>query len=156
MALPFNFLWRDMTKDIANEELKSKLKMKIPILDYQHSFLIDLFYKLDNQIPEGENIFKIFLEGNNYLKTHVDAEEKFMKTINYPYYEEHKNEHAIIIDIHGSILKQGLKDEGVIIWNSENKRILSEWRNKHFNIHNDCNTGDVALIKYVRESKNII
>lgn len=142
-------------KEKQKEELKQMIKMNVPILDYQHSFLIDLFYKLDSQSPEGMNVYKIFLESSNYLSSHLRCEEEYMRKIDYPYYDAHKKEHEKILDIHINILNKGINNGGLIICNKESKQIFSEFIATHFSVEDNYLAGDTALIKYVKAIKKL-
>lgn len=142
-------------KEEQKEELMQQVKMNVPILDYQHSFLIDLFYKLNNHTPEGANAYKIFLESSNYLSSHMHCEEDYMRKINYPHYEAHTKEHEKILDVHRNILKKGIQNGGVIICNKESKQIFSGCVTTHFCKDDNYLAGDIALIKHVKNIKNL-
>lgn len=98
----------------TRDELKSIFKWKLD-------------YRLNNELldEEHEKLFKIALESLNYhgtdmrthvkitiielyeyMKTHFAHEEEYMKSIEYPAYEEHKELHSQIITDMNSFIKQ--------------------------------------------------
>ena len=76
--------------------LKS-IKIDIPVIDHQHEALVELVHRVTalTQIGDVElNTLKKELNNVlNYAIDHFDSEEYFMRSINYPYYEEHVLKH---------------------------------------------------------------
>jgi hemerythrin len=81
---------------------RDALKTGIPIIDKQHdeyADLVDSFFKM----AEQGNVSRaaLALEMNKVLKyaiEHFDTEEQFMRSLNYPHYEEHYTKHNIFRD----------------------------------------------------------
>ena len=70
------------------------------IIDSQHEKLFEIFDKLFEamSLAKDRQIISIILEELlNYSNYHFDAEETIMKEINYPYYDQHKDEHEVFI-----------------------------------------------------------
>lgn len=93
-------------KGIYLEENKKILwddryKIGIRSIDNQHKKLFDLvnkLYDLDETKNLKEEMREILYEFNDYIKTHFDDEEIYMRSIGYPLLGEHEKLHADIID----------------------------------------------------------
>lgn len=73
---------------------------KIKQFDDQHKRLFDLVNQLHEAMKEGrgkEIIGDVLKALGDYTKTHFAAEEALMKTNQYPFYEEHKKEHNLLL-----------------------------------------------------------
>jgi hemerythrin len=73
----------------------------IEMIDEQHKKLFDLvnrLYDLDDDNSSKEELRIILYEFSDYMQTHFNEEEEYMKSINYNLLDEHKQLHADIID----------------------------------------------------------
>ena len=73
-----------------------KYSVGLPIVDEEHKEFIGIlnkaiFAKEHNDNPE--EIREVLREMTNYALTHFKTEESYMKVFNYPYYQDHKEEH---------------------------------------------------------------
>ena len=88
---------KDELRDIF--KWKDNFKLNVSAIDSEHQklFLIAqkaLSYSGQNKINHVKNTI---LELYNYMKQHFENEEKYMESIAYPLYEEHKILHEDII-----------------------------------------------------------
>ncbi len=77
-------------------EWSEKLAVGVGEMDSQHKKLIDMINKVHELIEQGkgEEAREFFInEITRYLEEHLKAEEEFMKSINYPEFERHKQAH---------------------------------------------------------------
>ncbi|ECK2550114.1 bacteriohemerythrin [Campylobacter jejuni] len=77
----------------------SEYSINNELLDKQHKEIFNIAKKLEANIYRHTNkdeLKIIIKELFFYIKTHFKDEEKYMKTINYPYLEEHKKLHRIL------------------------------------------------------------
>ena len=77
-------------------EWDDKYCVGIKRIDNDHKRYIDTLNKLillkkNNETPDG--IKQVLREMTNYVLTHFKTEETYMLEINYPEYQNHKNEH---------------------------------------------------------------
>ena len=97
----------------TREELKSNFrwmsdyKVFNELIDKEHKVLFDIAIKaLDYNNTDIKSHIRITVkELYDYMKTHFDHEEVFMKDINYPALEKHKKLHQNIIDEMNSFMK---------------------------------------------------
>ena len=73
-----------------------KYSVGLSIFDEEHKELIGIINKAvlakeHNDNPE--EIREVLREMTNYALTHFKTEESYMKVFNYPYYQDHKEEH---------------------------------------------------------------
>ena len=76
-------------------------------IDTQHKHLFEIanrIFTLKSSSKVKEDIRDILYELSDYVKEHFKDEEDYMSSINFPYLEDHKQEHQKIIGIVGSIL----------------------------------------------------
>ncbi len=72
------------------------LSVKITSIDEQHKKLFDLinsFYDNMNKSSQKEKMLDIIKSLKDYTVFHFSTEEKYMKQINYPDFNYHKQEH---------------------------------------------------------------
>ncbi|MEN3034653.1 MAG: bacteriohemerythrin [Aquificaceae bacterium] len=75
-------------------------------MDNQHKKIVDLINKTAERIAAGElqEAIRIFKEDlMPFVKYHLEQEEQFMASINYPEIEEHKRHHKWVIDLFNKI-----------------------------------------------------
>ena len=83
--------------------------MGIKVIDDQHKGLLEIVNDLynhssDNPDEEGEYFKSVIGQAVEYVKTHFAEEEKFMKAIKFPDYDNHKKEHnAFVLNVVKSI-----------------------------------------------------
>ncbi len=73
-----------------------KYSLGMSIVDEEHKEFIGIINKANlakehNYNPE--EIREVLREMTNYALTHFKTEESYMKVFNYPYYQDHKEEH---------------------------------------------------------------
>ena len=72
------------------------LLISVEEVDNQHRDLCNMASELLSSFAEGKTDDKIepaLIYFENYIKEHFDAEEKILEKVNFPYYEQHKEEH---------------------------------------------------------------
>ncbi len=77
-------------------KLDDKYSVGISMIDKEHKKIIGIlnkaiFAKEHNDSPE--EIKEVLKEMTNYALTHIKIEESYMELFNYPYYQDHKEEH---------------------------------------------------------------
>lgn len=105
-------------------------------IDLQHKKLFELAHKaysLDYKGTTRAEIRTILLEFFDYMKTHFDDEEHYMKEIGYPEIQKHKRLHRRIIDELSKTIKQihNVHDMRVKL-----KIVAQEWLLNHI-LHDD-------------------
>ena len=78
-----------------------KLQLNIPDMDSQHKRWISILNELHEAVNSGKAAERIGLIINqlvNYTKTHLAAEEKFLKSIRYPDLAAHEAIHREMTD----------------------------------------------------------
>jgi len=90
-------------------EWSNSFSMGIKVIDDQHKKLLDIVNDLynhssDNPDEEGEYFKSVIGQAVEYIKTHFSEEEKFMKAIKFPDYDNHKKEHnSFVLNVIKSI-----------------------------------------------------
>ncbi|MGB9730890.1 MULTISPECIES: bacteriohemerythrin [Calditerrivibrio] len=82
-------------------EWKDELSVGNTQIDEQHKTLINITNKFHNAMLNGEGneaILDVLKFLDLYVKIHFRTEEKFMEQTNYPFLEEHKQQHKDMID----------------------------------------------------------
>lgn len=95
-------------------EWKNEYNINIPAIDAQHRRLVDLFNDLSQAQQNNKDTelhSRILGQLVNYTRTHFAYEENFMKTINYPLYEEHKTLHKSLIEQVVTLLEEYKKGD---------------------------------------------
>ncbi len=83
-------------------------RIGIRAIDSQHKklfMIVNKLYDLDNESATKEEIRSILQDFRNYMQTHFDEEEEFMRSIKYDKLEEHKKLHQNLIETLASIIK---------------------------------------------------
>jgi len=86
---------------------EKRFSLNHPKIDAQHQHLFHLVeqaYSLPQHTSKTE-IKALFVEFFNYMAIHFKDEEAYMKSINYPELEKHKEQHEAIITQMGNILR---------------------------------------------------
>ncbi len=107
----------------------------VPEIDDQHKKWIDIINELHDTLmrQQGKVLLRItgetFRAMEEYSRFHFDYEEEYMRKINYPGLERHKQEHDDFrIKIVGY---QKELEAGDLILNSEVMKILMNWLTQH-------------------------
>ena len=90
-------------------EWTSIYKTNIEIIDKQHKTLFDVITKIKKLPVNKDNrqeVIKVFNFLEKYILIHFTTEEKYMKSIGYLNYEEHKKIHSEFINKFFKIKKQ--------------------------------------------------
>ena len=119
-------------------------------IDNQHK---ELFRRFDtllnacNQSKGKEEVYNTLLFLDDYIHSHFAMEEQLQKSINYPHYSQHKEQHESFIgDLNK--LKEQFAEGGVSLpLLIKTNQTLVNWFIKH--IH----ALDQALANYVREKR---
>ena len=134
----------------TKEELLQLLRIKVPLVDYQHECMLVFFEKILKDDVEQDDFYKVLLEICNFLHTHFKTEEKLMKLCNYPYLLEHQKEHSKMLRSFKKILKAGVVNADFVTLSGEIKKLILDWNNSHYNFNTDEIAGDVKFIEYFR------
>lgn len=107
-VIPKNLSSNDLDADKKSEEgnpptfyWKRRMSVGINHFDMEHKALFSLTYqmaRLKGQPEREGNLRKIFASLEKYAEHHFASEEKVMDQLNYPDFENHKNEHGQFID----------------------------------------------------------
>ena len=95
----FHHKRKNRTELKSNFRWNSDYKVFEDMIDKEHKVLFDIALSaLDYHNTDIKTHIKLTIqELYNYMKTHFEHEELFMKKINYPEYEEHKKIHSNIV-----------------------------------------------------------
>jgi len=78
---------------------RDSLKTGIPLIDKQHeeyADLVDRFFEMASKgNVEREELSWAVDQVVKYAVEHFDAEEQLMRSVDYPYYDEHRAKHNI-------------------------------------------------------------
>lgn len=92
-----------MAKKDFSESFIELYKLNIETLDSQHFEGLSILYEMKKHINDGEtseqyhkNMPELISRIYQYARFHLPFEEKFLESIDYPYLEEHKNQHKIL------------------------------------------------------------
>jgi hemerythrin len=104
----------------------------IGIIDYQHKRIIDLINEIIDLMNDKESIEDILFfvdELFGYVLSHFKTEERILKMLNYPHYNEHKSIHQCYINKIQKLYNLGdIKDENSIY---QFVIFLKEWSFNH-------------------------
>jgi len=81
-------------------EWKDSFSVGIDSIDEDHKGMLKIINELFDAISHGmakEHLSSILAKLVSYTKTHFKREETYFEKTNYPYYEEHKQEHEAFI-----------------------------------------------------------
>ncbi len=125
-------------------EWKDEFSLGVPSIDHEHRELIELINESYDHVAESNSniAIQVFL-GEIYAKisAHFALEEKLMKEINYDQYDEHKQDHEILL---GDILDiMDECDQKTLLDEKEFSERLTPWFTEHFK------TKDARLHKHL-------
>lgn len=109
-----------------------KYSVNVDEIDRQHKKLIGLVNTLDQAMREGKGksvLSDVLKELVQYTQMHFAAEERIMKTNEYPAYAEHKAKHDKMTMKVLEIQKQ--YQEGKVAITFEVMKFLEDWVDKH-------------------------
>lgn len=129
----------------------------IDFIDHDHQLLVEYALKLNRVLDQSEihlsmdliHVTKDLLDDLfNYAKEHFEREEDFMKFYQLPEFENHKNEHELIL----VVLSEALENfkSGRIKLSKKLKTQVMDWLINHINVT------DHAYFDIDNWSKNII
>ena len=101
-------------------------------IDQQHQHLIHLLNQTHEAMKKGESarvLSKILQELLDYTITHFSAEEKLMKSVNYPNISSHQQEHKFFTDKVKNFYEDYQK--GKVALSSKVLLFLSDWVRNH-------------------------
>ncbi|RKZ39980.1 MAG: hemerythrin [Gammaproteobacteria bacterium] len=81
-------------------EWSDELSVGIQEIDEQHKVLVNILNELNAAIKTGRSFdirVKLLDKIIEYTKTHFIVEESLMRILGYPKYEEHKQQHEILM-----------------------------------------------------------
>ena len=117
-------------------EWRDEFSVGVASVDHEHRELIDLInnvHALIGDSASADEIVTMLGEIFAQISAHFALEEKFMRDTHYPYFDEHKGNHEILLDELRDIM------ELVDVDGSYNEQVLSEnlerWFTEHFRTH---------------------
>lgn len=113
-------------------EWSDELSVKIEEIDAQHQVLVDLVNEMHEAIHQrhgSDVVMEILAKLADYTRIHFAVEESLMRILHYPGYEEHKAEHAELID-HLKELQEKVRTGKTAI-GFELMHFLKVWLTKH-------------------------
>lgn len=133
-----------------NIEWTTDLAIGVNEIDDQHKEIFKRFDRLLSACGEGkgkDEVLRLLLFLEDYVKEHFAAEEALQMRNNYPEYSSHKSEHVrFIADV--DKLTREFRDEGATLpLVIQTNRTLSSWLMQHIKQR------DTAFARYLRESK---
>ncbi|MBU5613766.1 bacteriohemerythrin [Geomonas azotofigens] len=131
-----------------NIEWTSDLAIGVTEIDDQHKEIFRRFDRLLAACNEGkgnEEVLKLLLFLEDYVKEHFAAEEELQKRSDYPDYPAHKSQHvAFMADV--AKLTRSFRDEGATLpLVIKTNRTLADWLIQHIK------KVDTAFARYLRE-----
>lgn len=100
-------------------------------IDAQHKHLVELANKVlatSDPVTDVTQLRKTVKDLFQYIEYHFDAEEEFMREVEYPEVEEHHEIHAQLVHDMNHLLKAS-KDYNQLL--AELKPIMTSWVLKH-------------------------
>lgn len=112
-------------------EWTPKYELGIPEMDAQHRQWLDVLNRFYDRLAEkdlsgGRGLWD---EAHGFTLYHFREEEYFLAAINYPYYQEQRTAHSLIIDRLQGVRKD--LDSGHIPGKAELARIFKLWFKEH-------------------------
>jgi len=112
--------------------------LNIPAIDNEHKLLISIVNDIEHGLHHHSHLrTQVISESmqrlSNYIRTHFESEERFMRALNYPEFEEHKAQHAELLeklDRFEARLKSGGQ-----AFNEEMLLFLKDWLLRHIILH---------------------
>lgn len=80
--------------------LSSAADFEIETIDYQHHYFFKLAGRILESLREGQDsgyLRELLSELNEFAKFHFRSEERLMKFVDYPDYENHRKEHMDLL-----------------------------------------------------------
>ncbi|QEP43445.1 hemerythrin [Ectothiorhodospiraceae bacterium BW-2] len=112
-------------------EWDDELSVGIQEIDEQHKVLVGLVNEMHDAIHEHqgrEASIAILVKLVDYTKIHFAVEESLMRIFEYPEYEEHKEQHAALLD-EIAIMQEKIDAGGAISF--QLLHFLKMWLTKH-------------------------
>ncbi|OHD16021.1 MAG: hypothetical protein A2086_04875 [Spirochaetes bacterium GWD1_27_9] len=118
-------------------------------IDEQHEILLSMMNSLHNGLKLSDThlnkiVANVINDLFDYISYHFKTEEDLMEKSNYPYYEEHKNEHSVFFKKMLEIQKEFSK--GKLNIEKELLDFLKDWLIKHI-LATDKKLGNFLLEK---------
>ncbi|MDJ0806841.1 MAG: bacteriohemerythrin [Gammaproteobacteria bacterium] len=129
-----------------------ELSVGIQEIDEQHKVLVALLNDLHNAVLSRhgrEAVGPILGRLAEYTRIHFAVEESLMRILDYPRYEEHKEEHVSLIK-EVNELHRKFNDEGLNI-SMNLLHFLKDWLGEHI-IHSDRDYGPFFLSRGAKTS----
>jgi len=148
LCLFIAFLNKMYEKTMKYFDFDESFNIGEPIIDSHHRRLFEIFDNLLDSLGKGKGkwiIKEILEELSDYSEYHFSEEEKFMKSLNYPYLENHIKQHNEFRKEVKSLLKR--YDSKDFMVTSETADFLFAWI-KHHIIRSDRKIAD--FIKKIR------
>jgi len=141
-------------EDKADQIIKweDKFVTGIGKIDHEHKGLVTAINKLWHAFIKRKEytiLLTLLSQFENLMKSHFATEEGYMTEHNYPYYENHKEQHAQILKTFTILKKSFVKNDITEKYMETVKHLAVEW----YNIH--VVQVDMELGKYLEEVKNI-
>ncbi len=127
------------------------LATKISVIDGQHKEIIRIINELLDSCKEGkgtEVVKKVVFFLDDYVKTHFDTEEKYMKMYNYPDYTLHKKQHELFSIKSNELKEQLLKEGPTLSFTIAVSNTLVSW------LINHIRKVDGEMAKFLRSQSN--
>jgi len=133
-----------------NIEWTSDLAIGVTEIDDQHKEIFKRFDRLLTACNEGkgkDEVLRLLLFLDDYVKEHFAAEEGLQMRNSYPEYPSHKSEHLrFMADV--DRLAREFRDEGATLpLVIQTNRTLSSWLMQHIK------RSDMAFSRYLRENR---
>ena len=100
-------------------------------VDYEHEELIRLINSLFEKAQGKESMVNSLNEIYAEIAGHFVLEEQIMKNEKYDQYEEHRQDHAKLLDDIGDITEAYESDEDI----PKLQQVLNDWFVEHFKTH---------------------
>lgn len=131
--LPSASLTRIKEKVMAIEWRKS-LETGIEEIDLQHKELfarINLLLEACNRGQGREEVLKMLVFLDDYIKTHFAAEENLQRRLGYPGYVAHRDQHSRFVREVDALERQFENEGATISLVIQTNRTMSEWLIQH-------------------------
>lgn len=113
---------------------RSEFEIGIASIDHEHRELIELINSLHGELennPEPEHVESFLGEIFAQISAHFALEEKMMRDIRYTEFEDHKDDHEILLDDLRDIMDE--VGEGTVAgYESKLAENLRDWFGDHF------------------------
>jgi hemerythrin len=112
--------------------LNEEVKTGIPSLDKQHEEFLDILNKLNSPEKNQDEIWGIFISIENYIRHHFTEEERYMESLKYFDYDNHKSLHKKFIDEYKEISDEMTNYDSVDIMLPSLKAFIENWVKNHY------------------------